>query len=200
MRNFVLLLVLFATALSAVEIHGLVVDENGAIPVKNMGIFADAQGTLITRSNDRGQFTLTVPDDQASTTIVVWREDVMGAGYDIDVATFRDRPFIVAVERGARIEVHVVDPAGRPIAEAKLSCSTHGGTTNAEGVSWMGPFSRMSGGHLGVSAEGYQQIMVSGIPVLSYQTQPLTVVLTPNPGFVRPEPAEPAKPASANGF
>jgi|GEM_PF-4938258 len=117
-----------------VEIHGVVVDENGAIPVKDMGIFADNRGTLITRTNARGQFTVTVPDDQATTSIVVWREDVMGAGYRIDVANFRERPLIVAVERGARIEIYVVDTAGQPVAQAKLSCSTHGGTTNAAGM------------------------------------------------------------------
>jgi|GEM_PF-4570226 len=38
---------------------------------------------------------------------------------------------------------------------------------------------------------------MQSIPVLSFQAQPLTVVLTPKPGFVRPEPA---KTASANGF
>jgi len=89
-----------------------------------MGIFADNRGTLITRTNARGQFTVTVPDDQATTSIVVWREDVMGAGYLIDVANFRERPLIVAVERGARIEVYVVDTAGQPVVQAKLSCST----------------------------------------------------------------------------
>jgi len=162
-----------------------------------MGIFADNRGTLITRTNARGQFTVTVPDDQATTSIVVWREDVMGAGYLIDVANFRERPLIVAVERGARIEVYVVDTAGQPVVQAKLSCSTYGGTTNAGGVCWMGPFSRFSGGYLGVSADGYEDLRMQSIPVLSFPAQPLTVVLTPKPGFVR---REPAKPASANGF
>ncbi len=198
-RATVCLLVGLAGTLAGAEVHGVVYDENGDIPLAKITIFADGQGTKLTTTDSQGRFTVPIPDGEKGRWIVVWREDVIGSGYWLPLSQFADQPVRVAVDRGMRLTVRVTDPGGHAIPEAKLDVPTHGTRTGEDGVGVVGPVARHGGVNLSVSATGYEPTSLNGLPALSFRDRELVVVLKPLPGTAPPVEAPP-KAADGGGF
>ncbi len=200
MRIALLLSSLFVP-LAAAEIHGVVYDENGTAPVPNMGIFADGNGTRLTTTDEQGAFTVVVPAGQDFAYIVVWRDDVMGAGYRLGLDQFKDQPARIVVSRGVRVQVTVTDPEGHPLAGVKLDGETHGGTTDADGNAWFGPMTRSGGAYIAAELAGYEKKAWNNVPAVSFRDRPLVLVLKPLAGTKPPAPRpKPAPEVPAAGF
>ena len=193
----------------SVHYYGVFLDEISNEPVPYVGIYADSNGNIISRADDKGHFDFYVESKSGTTSFLPYLTADKYTGHSY---FFRHNPgesveLKLIMERGIRARVHAEDENGAPVPGVYVRWMGAGGasgTTDENGDALLnGMLSRVRTGFLcEVRKKGYELAKDPGpLNAMLYTDKPLRIVMRPvaDPSSVKGDMPEPAHTPIASG-